>query len=62
MSKGVCIIVTLACGCFLTVIATALPQAAQKPLTNDDVVKMVKGGTPEGTVKALRWQGTSVTG
>jgi hypothetical protein len=31
-------------------VAMAQPPQAQKPLTNDDVVKMVKGGLPEGTI------------
>jgi hypothetical protein len=36
--------------CFLTTAAMAFPQQAQKPITNDDVVKMVKGGLPEDTI------------
>ncbi len=36
--------------CFLTTAAMASSQQAQKPLTNDDVVKMVKGGLPEDTI------------
>jgi hypothetical protein len=40
----------LVIACFLTTAAMALPQQAQKPLTNDDVVKMVKGGLPDSTV------------
>src|ERR1700688_94361 len=40
----------LVIACFLTTAAMALPQQPQKPLTNDDVVKMVKAGLPEGTI------------
>src|ERR1700688_5062671 len=40
----------LVIACFLTTAAMALPQQAQKPLTNDDVVKMVKGGLPEDII------------
>jgi hypothetical protein len=34
----------------LATASMALPQQAQKPLTNHDVVKMMKGGLPEGTI------------
>ncbi len=40
----------LAIAQFLATAATALPQQEQKPLTNDDVVKMVKGGLAESTI------------
>src|ERR1700721_349587 len=35
---------------YLTIITVASPQQGQKPVTNDDVVKMVKGGLPEDTI------------
>lgn len=36
--------------CILFFSAVALPQSSNKPLTNDDVVQMVKGGLPENTI------------
>jgi hypothetical protein len=50
LQTAVRFILLLAISSFLTTVAMALPQQAQKPLTNDDVVKMVKGGLPEGTI------------
>ncbi len=34
----------------LAVVATASPRQAPRPLTNDDVIKMVNAGLPEGTI------------
>jgi hypothetical protein len=36
--------------CILFVSAVALAQSSKKPLINDDVVQMVKGGLPENTI------------
>jgi hypothetical protein len=46
-TRSLCLLLVLAIGCLaLPVVA----QQGQQPLTNDDVVKMVKSGLPTGTI------------
>ena len=53
MHKTVRVVSFLAYAYMLATIAIALPQQTQKPLTNDDVLKMVQSGLPESTILSV---------